>query len=305
MIGRPLRCTVIGDANLDYIANATSAIESWADAANACVFTRVSECVGGNGVFFAEAATATGYRPVRLKMSIGMDANGEADLAGRTVMAHLEKHDIEYDCTLSNRPTGKTIIVYHGEDERLLVADRGANVEKSSSSRSNGEGEDLLYLSGYCLIDDKERQKVLSAVQRYRESGTFVFLDLVPHDIYTRTSWESYLTWCENVDGIAIEAQTLLGFLGLSGINDASTRGVDELQARFRLSLLRLNSASDYVLATPSDRLDFKIRYSRQESSLRFTDHVIAGVTHQYLLQGKTMPANQDWIEEIQKRVEP
>jgi len=302
---QPPSCLIIGDANLDLIADVTDKIESWAGTANACLFSHIRECVGGNGVFFAEAAREAGFSPVSLELAVGRTSTGEVDGAGGVVLNHLDQHGIEYQLTHSKLPTGKTFIIYHGEDERLLVADRGANIEKRSTGPPDGPSPDFLYLSGYCLLDEAERRRTLLLVHRYKDAGAFTFLDVVPHDLPALVDWNTYLGWCGGMDGIAIEAPTLRDFLGLMEFAEVGRAGIDALQEHFELSLVRLNSASDYAIATPEGRMETTVRYRRQEASLRFTDRVIAGVALEYLTNRSTLLTDAGWIEAIQERVDP
>jgi sugar/nucleoside kinase (ribokinase family) len=289
-----LNCVVIGDVNIDYVADLAHV--SLCHMQNACIHTPITSNVGGNGIFFAEAATEAGFSNVTLLCSFGNDEGGNI------IRNYLEQKHINIVNAPSKTASGKAVILYQPEDKRILIADRGSNKDYLSILENREcliQPAELLYISGYALLEEAQATRIKELVEAYRSHGVFAVLDVVPHDIFHSLSWCDYLELCGDMDGIAIEASSVAGFMQRN-LNDISTDELaDFLLEAFSFCLVRLNSNSDFLVSDRHSRLIKRIPYQPQISSLRFTDRVIAHILKNYIADSTLLFQNTNWANDI------
>jgi len=172
---------------------------------------------GGSGAMFALAAVGEGFEDVRLLAKVGADAKGEteADVAAQLVLKQLERQGIETYTALDHEtPTGTVIIMYLPGEERLLVAEAGANsrfcpADVNPAMERAVQDADVLFVSGYGLLDDVRAQALVHLMREAREAGALVVLDVVPHSIYKLMNLEAFLALTASVHVIAAEVNTM------------------------------------------------------------------------------------------------
>ena len=287
-----LSCVVVGDANVDRVADLSSA---WLDPMESpCFHTRLHTTVGGNAVFFAEAALDAGFKRVKMACSTGDDPDGAL------IRLHLDTLGVQVLHVRSDQPTGQTLILYQPEDCRVLVADRGANRELGALelllSDEQAAPSSLLYLSGYTMLNHEERAAVGRLACTAREAGTKVLVDVVPHDIWHKRRWHDYVDHCFGAHIAAIELRTVAGFMGLPTEEVQVGQVTSFLLQHFEGSIVRLNERSDFVIACRHGQRVVMIPYARDRASLRFTDRVIAHVMRQYLADPHALFKSDEWL---------
>ncbi len=304
---------VIGDINLDSVVDLSGYDLSLEEVRNGCLFERVDTVVGGNGVFFAEAAKESAFEQVFLLGCVGAEtsAGSRPDAEGEVALRRLGRMGVDTrSVVVTSGTTGKVLILYQAGDRRLLIADRGANERSCSTlfdaARALPSEVDLLYVSGYWLVDDKQHEAVLSIVDLLKERGAFVLVDVVPHDLFTRLSCETFLERIVWADGVAAEASTITGFVG------SGQRKAEESVARFVLEVLgqchelcivRLNRRSDFLVKDRYGHEKIYFPYRPRLNSLRFTDRAVAFILRRYLEKERSLWPSSDWIEGVRRRV--
>lgn len=293
-------CVVLGDINIDYIADISHI--SLCDMDNACIYSAISSNVGGNGAFFAEAALEAGFNSIKLICSLGRD------IAAETAKSYFNDKNVELINILSGEETGKVLILYQPNDKRILIADRGANEKIFTSSCSNITKfihlpTDLLYVSGYSLLNDVSNITLNSIVEKYKANGTFNIIDAVPHEIFHTYNWGEYVEHCQGMDGIIIELTTALGFMKPDGSKVDINNVADFLLGSFDFCLVRLNSESDFLIADKANRRIVRIHYQPRVASLRFTDRVIAQIVFRYIDNPIDIFTNSGWVNEINEMI--
>ena len=288
-----LSCAIIGDVNIDYITDLSEV--DFLKLSNSCLHQPITTSIGGNGVFFAETAHEAGFQPINLICSIGNDH------AGKEAKQYCEKFGVNLISQATTLLTGKVLILYQKNDQRLLIADRGANRELAISATQLPneilETTDLLYISGYFLIDTLQRQATLALAHEFRTFNTFVILDIVPHDIHELFSFDEYISYCDSIDGIVTEAATLAAFFHQNAENLDLDSIVNKLITKFKLCIIRINSNSDFYIATKNHRRIVTIPYVQNRASLRFTDRVIAQIMFEYLIDQDLIFSSDQWID--------
>ncbi|MDR3270058.1 MAG: carbohydrate kinase family protein [Peptococcaceae bacterium] len=292
-----MNCVVIGDINIDYVVDLSGVTLS--DITNACIQSDIVTSVGGNGTFFSDAAIEAGFNPVRLLCSLGNDA------AAEIAKSHFKDTEIELFNAINSKETGKVIILYQPDDNRIMIANRGANEYSleldMDSTQDVLSSADFLYVSGYALLHEAQCSALQGLLQDYTAKNTFKLLDAVPHEIFHKFSWEEYVCRCQHIDGIVIELATAVGFMGEDITSIDSDSIADFLLKSFNFCLVRLNSSSDFLIADRIERRTERLYYKPKIASLRFTDRITAQIIRRYLSNPRVFFASSKWVEEINK----
>ena len=292
-IERPSAVT-IGDVNIDHIVDLSDIRVDSLVALNGCLFKNIHSTVGGNGLFFAQAALKAGFKHSYLLATLGADPNFHtvADIPGKIALESIQASGVAPLISLdTSRGTGQVIILYQDNDKRYMIGDRGANkgfVEDNLPPYDDILGSvSVLYVSGYCLMDPVQRASVLSIADRFNQSGTLLFVDTVPHNLYSMVSFNEYITWVHGFNAISFELSTLYGFFGIDPsvhISDISRqRLLSPLRDNFDLSIIRLNSMSDFIITDKVRSINIRVPYHDRLASLRFTDSVTAHILFEYI----------------------
>jgi sugar/nucleoside kinase (ribokinase family) len=288
-----MSCCVVGDVNIDHITDLSGIIIS--GTASSCFQNPIRSNVGGNAVFFGEAAYEAGFSDVTVLCSIGND------VAGMLAVEHLQKLGISILKVASNKPTGQVMILYQPNDQRIMVADRGANqdlqVPESEALTELAHKVDLLYISGYMLLNPDQRAAIHSIADALRMAGAKVVLDVVPHDVWRTWTWREYAKMSSCADCIAAEFSTVSAFQ--KGVPDAMDPqdAVRMLLQHFEFCLLRINDVSDIIIADRIRQRFVTIPYRRTVASLRFTDRILACAMHQYVANPALVFQSDQWLD--------
>jgi hypothetical protein len=179
---------------------------------------------GGSGSTFALGAVQEGFDEVCLIGKIGADSESKADLAAQLVLNQLADFKIGTHVAFdAGKPTGTVMIMYLPDDERLLVAEIGANssfciADVTPAMERCVECSDVLFISGYGLLDKVRAQAIIYLMRKARDAGCLVVLDVVPHSIYKTMDTDAFLTLTEPVHVIAAEVNTMKRMF-LSGVD--------------------------------------------------------------------------------------
>lgn len=310
---RKLTSATIGDINIDYAVDISDMDVPFSMALSGCFFRTVQSFLGGNGVFFAGAAKDVGFARSYLLACVGMDATrpNTPDLAARMALDSLEQSGVVPIVSLyPGLGTGQVIILYQPDEQRFMIADRGANAGFTLSNLPKTadmqrEPIDLLYVSGYCLLDDHQREAVNKLMRDFRDRGTFIVVDIVPHNIFCQISFDTLKDWTSLAHAVMAEAWTVFGFMGLDErvASKAEHKALilGQLLDAYDFCLVRLNSRSDFVMADKSKQTEVYIPYHARLASLRFTDRVLASAMFYYLNNNHAVPEDSEWVDKAIK----
>jgi sugar/nucleoside kinase (ribokinase family) len=292
-LNHQISCCVIGDVNIDYITDLSHLVIN--SDTNACFYNPILSSVGGNSVFFAEAACEAGFHPVTVLCSIG------DDIGGLQAREHLQRLGVALHVMPSSQQTGQVIILYQPDDRRIMVADRGANQDfRAPEPEVLSElidKSDMLYVSGYMLLNTDQCASVHRIAKAFRAAKVKVLVDMVPHDVWRTHSWKDYVNLCSCADCVAVEMGTVSAFH--RGVSDAlrPEEAVQLLLRDFEFCLMRVNDVSDFFVADRMRQRLFTIPYRRTVASLRFTDRIIACAMQQYVTNPELLFASDLWLE--------
>jgi sugar/nucleoside kinase (ribokinase family) len=172
--------------------------------------------VGGAGLLLSRAAVRQGFSPVTVIGSVGVQpTNGQPDLAAQLIMAELQQDGIQSVLAKDEQTaTGRVMITYFAESERLMVYDRGANesltLDKlTPESLDTAAQADILFVSGYALLVPEQAEAVLRLMQEAYNHRRLVVLDLVPHDIYQHIDADTFRAYTACVHVLISEVGTI------------------------------------------------------------------------------------------------
>ena len=292
-LNHQISCCVIGDVNIDYITDLSHIVIN--SDTNACFYNPILSSVGGNSVFFAEAAYEAKFHPVTVLCSIG------DDIGGLRAREHLQRLGVAVHVMQSNQQTGQVIILYQPDDRRIMIADRGANqdfrVPEKEVLSELVDKSDLLYISGYMLLNTDQCAAVHTIAKAFRAAKVKVLVDMVPHDVWRTHSWKDYVKMCSCADCVAVEMGTVSAFhRGMSDVlrpKDAARL----LLRDFEFCLMRINDVSDFFIADRTQQRLVTVPYRRTVASLRFTDRIIACAMQQYIANPGLLFESNLWLE--------
>jgi sugar/nucleoside kinase (ribokinase family) len=292
-LNHQVSCCIIGDINIDYVTDLSHLVVN--GDTNACFHNPITSSVGGNSVFFAEAACEAGFRPVNVLCSIG------DDIGGLRAREHLQRLGVAVHLMPSSQQTGQVLILYQPNDRRIMVADRGANrdfrVPETEVLSELVDKFDLLYVSGYMLLNTDQCAAMHTIARAFRAAKVKILVDVVPHDVWQTHSWRQYVDMCSFADCVAVEMGTVSAFH--RGMPDAlRPEDATRLLLRdFEFCLIRINDVSDFIVADRARQRLFTVPYRRTVASLRFTDRIIACVMQQYVADPELLFESNLWLE--------
>lgn len=222
----------LGDVNMDYVVAGNLPVPLSSITENGAIYWEdIAELPGGSGLNFAAFAAEAGYRCLLL----GKAGN---DSAGSAITTWLQARGIEVPREwTATAPTGKAMILRDSAGIRLVINNRhNANHELTVDDVARSDAElascRVAYVSGYC-ISDPHSSRYDAAVQAMAraKSGAHapaVVLDVVPHRIYERLTFEQFRKCTRHVDILISEVATARRFLSLGSMAEV----IDEAIAR-------------------------------------------------------------------------
>jgi ribokinase len=120
------------------------------------------------------------------------------DEFGRQARADLSSHGVEGHVTVdSGRPTGRCIVLVAQSGERTMIPDAGANANLSATHIESAglSASDHLHLSGYALLSASARPAALVALDRARNVGASISIDVASSAPIIGTGSDHVLRW--------------------------------------------------------------------------------------------------------------
>jgi sugar/nucleoside kinase (ribokinase family) len=140
----------IGDVMLDVIAVIKTKINYGSDTPS-----EISTHGGGAAGNVASWSQVSGA-PTKIVVRVGDDS------AGTAVLSEFDSLDIEHiDRVIAGLPTGVVVVLVDPSGERTMFPETGANSGLCLADLPGLEGIEVIYLSGYALLDEVSRPGVL------------------------------------------------------------------------------------------------------------------------------------------------
>lgn len=121
--------------------------------------------------------------------SVGNDSDG------KLILEDLEKHNLKAYIYLSDRPTGKSGILYRKDSREIHSQPQNANEYDSKISTIMNsmslKEENLVYITTHILFRS-DKENISAIINSIYKSKAKIVVDIVPHDIYTRITWNSF-----------------------------------------------------------------------------------------------------------------
>ena len=156
----------IGDVMLDVIAIIKEKINYGSDTPS-----KISTHGGGAAGNVAAWARISGAS-THIVARVGNDS------AGAAVLSEFNSLDISYgDALIAGAQTGVVIVLVDKSGERTMFPETGANSGLSLSDLPELDGVEIVYLSGYALLNAGSRPGVLEMISKITEAGIPIFFD--------------------------------------------------------------------------------------------------------------------------------
>lgn len=160
------RVLCIGDVMLDVIAVLQTEINYGSDTPS-----KISTHGGGAAGNVASWSQVTGA-PTEIVARVGNDP------AGRAIVSEFDALGVEHgDCIIPGTQTGVVVVLVDLIGERSMFPETGANSGLSLRDLPDLEGIEVVYLSGYSLLDDLSRAGVLEIIAKIRQAKIPIFFD--------------------------------------------------------------------------------------------------------------------------------
>ncbi len=278
----------IGDINIDWIIKVEDIdmpIQSLWLEAKECISTKI----GGGGFIFAAAAKDAGFKSFLIG-KVGDDPFGSFATEflkqnGIISLISVDRH----------KDTGKVVILRDTKDRKLMISHRGANVSLTSDNINDEviKESDLLYISGYALLESPQSKASLHALRIAKNNKVFIVLDVVPHRIFTTKPGDDYFESLSSIDAIILELGTARRLLNNM---KASENGIlDNLLESYKLVILRPNNDTQ-IIADLSRRTTVSTGYSQAENKVGYLDKITAKLMFDYIMERFKKPATVDNI---------
>ncbi len=160
------RVLCIGDVMLDVIAVLQTKINYGSDTPS-----KISTHGGGAAGNVASWSQVSGA-PTKIVARVGSDP------AGKAIVSEFDALGVEHgDCTIPGTQTGVVVVLVDLTGERTMFPETGANSGLSLKDLPELDGIEVVYLSGYSLLDDVSRSGVLEIIAKIREAKIPIFFD--------------------------------------------------------------------------------------------------------------------------------
>lgn len=256
--------------NLDWIIsvpNINDPICSLWKEANSCI-----KClIGGAGTTFAKAAKSAGFA-TSLLSKVGYDFIGDyllndLRIAGITPLI----------CQDKETSSGKVIIIEDKFDQKTMVSHRGANSKLNTDDVSVNmlAGVDLLYISGYTILEKPQSDAVIAMINAAKELGKFVFIDVVPHRVFCTPQHSELKKMLHRADGLSIEIGTARRMLQLD--NAEVDVVLSSLSDTYRF-IIAIPDNNTFLVNTNGTWSELSTGYDKAENRVGYLDKCAAKV---------------------------
>lgn len=139
---------------------------------------------------------------------------------------------------------------------------------------------ELLYLSGYSLLQQPQSTTALSAIRVAKDAGVFCVLDVVPHRVFGSNLAPDYWAALESVDAVILDLGTAKRLLGT--LESSEDEIVRALLQRYKVVILRPTNDHQIIADRQSMRRE-ATGYGTAEDKTGYLDRVSAATLFGYL----------------------
>jgi len=146
---------------------------------------------------------------VTLVARVGNDANGER------AISELVEYNVNCRVTKDSRAaTGTVIVLVTPDGERTMLPDSGANGFLQTSDLPELLSGDLLYLSGYLLLNPASRDAAREILRIARDAGVKIFVDPASSAPILKVGADHFLNWLGKIDVLLANLDEAMALTG-------------------------------------------------------------------------------------------
>ncbi|MFC4066222.1 hypothetical protein [Actinoplanes subglobosus] len=135
-----------------------------------------------------------------------------------------QRHDVEVG---TGCRTGRVVLLYPHDGGRVMVADAAgiaamspghvdASIRRAAASHRHVVGS----ISGYLYFNDAADRIRRAAVSALRETGGLLWVDVVPHDLYTVLTFDEFRAAVTGLHFLSMDEETCGGFAAKAGVTE-------------------------------------------------------------------------------------
>jgi sugar/nucleoside kinase (ribokinase family) len=282
--------TVIGHIAVDVISDLDVSEVKISDGKFSDYNRKIRNEIGGTGVVLALASQKLGCRTAVVG-KVGSDVQGDF------IRSKLDREGILPLLAVDeNVETGTVVMIYLQGDQRIILGSRGANAHLTAKDFGTEAmqylcSSDLLFVSGYTLLDSKPREAVYQITKIAHEAHTFVAFDIVPHTLYQLLTFEQLIHYTAYADAVTLELNTARRFLGLADRvrQPFDNKEIDLISAKllnyYQLVILNVSNDEQFVIDrfhVGSQTIRYT-RYSQAEDKRAFLDKLFVSRVCEYI----------------------
>jgi septum formation protein len=264
---------------------------------------------GGTAVIFALRALSAGFQKCSVLGTVGDDA------LGNTIKEKLKEAGIESLLPAGcGRETSIALVLRDAarHDTSLTITDARQHLseEDVKEAETRIRQADVVFISGYCLVDHDRREATLKVMDLAKKAGGLVVFD-VTVDMEKRFDFATFIGMIGGkLDVLVAQIPTILGWWGEGHKQDDWTFITDQiipdLRQYFPVLFLRTSSYSHEIIALP-DRIlgPIDLDYSRRapQNRLGYADEKTAQNLYRFmsprLLLASASPRRLDLLRQI------
>lgn len=164
----PTKIATLGDINIDVILE----VDDLPGRGSEVFATGRRELLGGSAANTAVVLARLGF-PTTIMAAVGDDE------AGREALRRLESIGVETDLVMVSKahPTAMNTVLVTPDHERTMIGSRGANAFYTTGAEWRGT-VDWLHVSGYALMEGRQRDSAIDMLDEALEAGVPCSLDV-------------------------------------------------------------------------------------------------------------------------------
>jgi sugar/nucleoside kinase (ribokinase family) len=221
------RVLCIGDVMLDVIAIIKTKINYGSDTPS-----KISTHGGGAAGNVASWSQVSGA-PTKIVARVG------SDHAGTAVMSEFDTLKIEHgDCVVEGAQTGVVVVLVDPSGERTMFPESGANSGLSLKDLPGLNGIEVVYLSGYALLDELSRPGVLEMISEIRSVNIPIFFDPATVGGMSQVDIKEVKSWLPLMDTLFMNEEEATFLTGFTHVDSA----LDELLRAAPTAIIKCGS---------------------------------------------------------------
>lgn len=200
----------IGDVMLDVIAVLQTQINYGSDTPS-----KISTHGGGAAGNVASWSQVSGA-PTKIVARVGDDP------AGRAIVAEFDALGVEHgDCIIPGSQTGVVVVLVDLVGERSMFPETGANSGLSLKDLPDLNGIEVVYLSGYSLLDEVSRSGVLEIVAKIHAAKIPIFYDPATVGGMKQIDINEIKSWLPLMSALFMNEEEATFLTGIEKLEDA------------------------------------------------------------------------------------